>query len=189
MKGRILIAGIGNIFLGDDAFGVEVVRQLALRPVPKGVEIVDFGIRGLDLTYALLEPYEAAILVDAAPRGGTPGTLYLIAIEPDGPPGIEPLSLTAEWHALDPVKVLRLARSMGSTVEKIFLVGCEPQPFEENDDFRQEMSSPVRAAVGEAVGMIESLIASGARGQKSEVRSQKSGSRGQGSNSGLTSDL
>ena len=75
---RILIAGIGNIFLGDDAFGVEVARRLVRRRLPDGVRVVDFGIRGLDLTYALLDGYEAVILVDAAPRGGPPGTLYVL---------------------------------------------------------------------------------------------------------------
>jgi hydrogenase maturation protease len=79
--GNVLIACVGNIFLGDDAFGVEVARRLSLRPFPEGVSVVDFGIRGIDLTYALLDPYEAVILVDAAPRGGPPGTLYVI--EPD----------------------------------------------------------------------------------------------------------
>ena len=71
---RILIACIGNIFLGDDGFGVEVARRLAGRPLPPEVMLKDFGIRGFDLTYALLEPYELVILVDACPRGGEPGT-------------------------------------------------------------------------------------------------------------------
>src|SRR5690348_18485873 len=84
---RILIAGIGNIFLGDDAFGVEVAQRLARRPLPEGVRVVDFGIRGLDLAYALLDGYEAVILVDAAPRGGPPGTLYVLEPECGGPPG------------------------------------------------------------------------------------------------------
>ncbi len=78
---RILIAGIGNIFLGDDAFGSEVARRLAAQPIPDGVRVVDFGIRGFDLAYALIDGYDATILVDATPRGGSPGTLYLI--EPD----------------------------------------------------------------------------------------------------------
>jgi hydrogenase maturation protease len=160
VKCRILIAGIGNIFLGDDAFGVEVIKRLAAsRSMPEGVDVVDFGIRGLDLTYALLEPYEAAILVDAAPRGGTPGTLYVI--EPElGESAEGPISLTAELHALDPVKVLRLAHSMGSKIEKIFIIGCEPQLPEEGDDFGMEMSLPVQIAVLEAENLVESLIGS-----------------------------
>src|ERR1700734_1751902 len=85
---RILIAGIGNIFLGDDAFGSEVARRLAARPMPDGVKVVDFGIRGFDLTYALLDGSDATILVDATPRGGPPGTLYVI--EPDPGEAREP---------------------------------------------------------------------------------------------------
>src|SRR6266853_193590 len=78
---RVLIAGVGNIFLGDDAFGVEVAQRLARRPLPEGVRVVDFGIRGLDLAYALLDRYEAVVLVDAAPRGGAPGTIYVLEPE------------------------------------------------------------------------------------------------------------
>src|SRR6476659_8714525 len=106
---RVLIAGVGNIFLGDDGFGVEVVQRLAQRPLPDGVRVVDFGIRGLDLTFALLDGYEAVILVDAVPRGGVPGTLYVLEPEPGaadepGAPGT-----MVELHSLDPAKVLRLA--------------------------------------------------------------------------------
>src|SRR5438270_10803156 len=83
---RVLVAGIGNIFLGDDAFGVEVAQRLAQRPLPAGVRVVDFGIRGLDLTYALLDGQDAVILVDATLRGGPPGTLYVIEPEAEGRP-------------------------------------------------------------------------------------------------------
>jgi hydrogenase maturation protease len=155
--GRILIAGIGNIFFGDDAFGVEVARRLAGRPLPEAVRVVDFGIRGLDLAYALLDAHDAVILVDAVSRGGQPGTLYVLEPEfdaaeaPDGPaPLVEP-------HALDPWKVLHLARSLGATLDRVLLVGCEPGPIDP-DDLRMEMSQPVQAAVGGAVRLIESLV-------------------------------
>src|SRR5947209_6163179 len=78
---RLLVAGVGNIFLGDDAFGVEVVQRLLRRPQPDGVRVVDFGIRGLDLSYALLDGYEAVILVDAAPRGAPAGTLHVLELD------------------------------------------------------------------------------------------------------------
>ena len=110
---RVLVAGVGNIFLGDDAFGVEVVRELARRPLPDGVRVVDFGIRGLDLTYALLDGYEAVILVDATPRGGPPGTLYVLEVEPPAPGGGRGRGPPAEGHNIDPVRVLRLAAAMG----------------------------------------------------------------------------
>ncbi len=159
-KQRILIAGVGNIFFGDDAFGVEVIARLARRPLPAGVQAVDFGIRGIDLTYALLEPHDAVILVDAVARGGEVGTLYVLEPEigtADAPAAGEPLML--EPHALDPAKVLRLARSLGGTVERIYLVGCEIRPPAPEEDFAMEMSPQVQAAVEEAVHVVESLVA------------------------------
>ena len=157
MSPRILIAGIGNIFLGDDAFGVEVARRLAKRPLPDGVQVIDFGIRGLDLTYALLDGHDAVILVDAVPRGGEPGTLYLL--EPDAGQ-IDELAETnpiIDMHSLDPAAVLRLTRSLGGRVERILLVGCEPAPLE-GDDMQSGLSEPVARAVEEAVRLIESLV-------------------------------
>jgi len=152
---RILIAGIGNIFFGDDAFGVEVARRLAQRPLPAPVRVVDFGIRGLDLTYALLDPYEAVILVDAVPRGGSVGTVYVL--EPElNPAGVT--GAVVEPHGMDPAKVLRMARELGSTIPCVLLVGCEPRPMNPDDDMQMEMSEPVQAAVQEAITRIESLV-------------------------------
>jgi hydrogenase maturation protease len=156
---RILIAGVGNIFFGDDAFGVEVIRRLARRPLPPGVKAVDFGIRGIDLTYALLDPYDAVILVDGVARGGEVGTLYVIEPEIQAEEMAtvrEPIML--EPHALDPAKVLRVARSMGGAIERIFLVGCEIRPPASEEDMVMEMSPPVQAAVEQAVGVVETLV-------------------------------
>ena len=151
----ILVAGIGNIFLGDDAFGVEVVRRLARRELPEQVRVVDFGIRGLDLTYALLDGYEAVILVDTVPRSGAPGTLYVL--EPARGEAAE--GVLIEAHSMDPVKVLRLAEAMGGRVERLLLIGCEPTPIGDEEDMREGLSAPVRASVDEAVRLIESLVA------------------------------
>ena len=152
---RILIAGIGNIFFGDDAFGVEVARRLAEQRLPEQVRVVDFGIRGLDLTYALIDPYEAVILVDAAPRGGSVGTVYVLKLDLNDPglPGV-----AVEPHSMDPVRVLRMARELGSTNDRVLLVECEPTPFGADDDMQMEMSQPVQAAVVEAVTVIQSLV-------------------------------
>lgn len=155
--GTILIAGIGNIFFGDDAFGVEVARGLAQRPLPEGVKVVDFGIKGLDLAYALLDDYQAVILVDAVPRGGQPGALYVLEPEFDSSDGPAESAAMLEPHALDPHRVLRLARSLGATLERVLIVGCEPTiPAE--DELQMEMSAPVQAAVNEAIDMVESLV-------------------------------
>jgi hydrogenase maturation protease len=156
VSGRILIAGIGNIFLADDGFGCEVVRRLAGRGLPEGVEVVDFGIRGLDLAYALMEPYEAVVFVDALPRGEEPGTVYLIEpeIEDEGEAAID-------THGMDPVKVIRFARAMGAETRKTLVVGCEPKMVltgENYDDMSMELSEPVSSAVVEAANLVESLV-------------------------------
>jgi hydrogenase maturation protease len=152
---RILVAGIGNIFFGDDAFGVAVAQRLLRRPQPEGVRVVDFGIRGLDLAYALLDPYEAVILVDAVPRGGRPGSLYVI--EPEKPAAVATNNLI-EAHGMDPVKVLCLAATLGGQLGRVLLVGCEPQAPADPEDMQMEMSDAVRAAVHEAVPLVESLV-------------------------------
>jgi hydrogenase maturation protease len=156
MSKRILVAGIGNIFLADDGFGVEVVKRLAGRGLPEGVEVVDFGIRGLDLAYALQDDYEALIFVDALPRGEEPGTVYLI--EPEIEDGGE---VALDTHGMDPVKVIRLARAMGAEMPKTLVVGCEPKVIlsgENYDDMLMELSEPVEAAVERAAKLVESLI-------------------------------
>lgn len=151
---HILIAGIGNIFLGDDAFGVETVRQLAQRPLSEGVRVVDFGIRAYDLAYALTDSYDAAILVDAVPRGEPPGTVYLIKPEVSADSAEQ---AAVDAHSLNPVVVLQMARSLGNCVERLYLVGCEPAVLEDENG-ELGLSVPVQAAVLQAVAMIESLV-------------------------------
>jgi hydrogenase maturation protease len=154
----ILIAGIGNIFLGDDAFGSEVARRLALRQWSDEVKVVDFGIRGLDLAYALLDPCDVTILVDATPHGGEPGTVY--TIEPDldefSEQGADQTILDA--HGMNPINVLKMVRAMGGSFKRILLVGCEPQSLG-GEEGSMEMSPPVMAAAGTAVEVIRRLVA------------------------------
>lgn len=153
---RILVGGIGNIFLGDDAFGVEVVKRLAAKRLPRGVEVVNFGIKGLDLTYALLDGYDAVILVDAVPRGQQPGTVYVIEPEPDNVT-VDSVDDLLEAHSLDPAKVLRLVRCLGGRVDRLLLVGCEPSSLDA-DEMQQGLSLEVAAAVDETVKMVQNLI-------------------------------
>ena len=152
-SGRILIACIGNIFLGDDAFGVEVARELAGHELPEEVAVVDYGIRGLDLAYALLEPWRAVVIVDAIAREGAPGDLYLLEIEPDA--GTEAVF---DPHAMDPFRVFALARSLGEISAPISVVGCEPALFGDEFEGRMGLSQPVAAAVPEAAEMVEQLV-------------------------------
>jgi len=154
-KPRILVAGIGNIFLGDDAFGVEVVRSLSRSELPQAVRVTDFGIRGYDLAYALLDGYETTILVDACPRGEPAGTLYVI--EPDLENLGGPEEGAVEAHSMNPLNVLRLAQSMGGSLKRILLVGCEPATLGPEEG-QMGLSEPIEAAVDEAVRLIEALV-------------------------------
>jgi hydrogenase maturation protease len=153
----ILVAGIGNIFLGDDAFGVEVIRRMASLKLPESVRVSDFGIRGFDLAYALQDGYETTILVDACPRGEAPGTLYVIEPDlkalddPDAP------QATVEAHAMNPLSVLRMAKAMNIQVKKVLLVGCEPETLG-GEEGQMGLSAPVEAAVDEAVKLVKSLV-------------------------------
>jgi len=180
MKARILIAGVGNIFLGDDAFGVEVVREMLTHPAAEHVRIVDFGIRGLDLTYALLEDYEAVILVDATPRGQAPGTIYLIEPEARDPAACGELSqndLLIETHGMHPEKVLRLVLGMGGKLRRVLIVGCEPTPFDPEQDMDMNLSPAVKAAIPEAIKLIESLIAKILSGEDQPFTNESKGAR------------
>ena len=169
----VLIAGIGNIFLGDDAFGVEVARRLANRKLPERVKLVDFGIRGFDLAYALLDGFDITILVDACPRGGTPGTLYVIEpdlnVNPQDSPEAGQTSVDA--HSMNPMNVIRMAKSMGGELKRILLVGCEPLTLG-LEEGKMGLSEPVAAMVEEAANRIESLVETIQRGEWSERNSE-----------------
>jgi hydrogenase maturation protease len=158
MNNSILIAGVGNIFLGDDAFGVEVARCLRKRTLPAGVSVIDYGIRGFDLAYALLDPWHAVIIVDAMPRGGDPGTLY--TLEPDmsslGDP--QASDMTMNPHGMDPVRVLNLAASMGTVSAHVYVVGCEPADLGDELEGRMGLSPLVQSVVEEAADMVERLV-------------------------------
>jgi hydrogenase maturation protease len=155
-KPKVLIAGIGNIFLGDDAFGVEVVRRLASRNLPDSVRVTDFGIRGFDLAYALQDGYETTILVDACPHGEPAGTLYVI--EPDLKTAEGEVPQQVEAHAMNPDTVLRMARAMNIEVKNLLLVGCEPETLG-GEEGQMGLSATVETSVDEAVKLVESLIA------------------------------
>jgi hydrogenase maturation protease len=153
---RVLVAGIGNIFMADDGFGVAVAQRLAERELPAGVDVVDFGIRGMDLVYALGEDYDAAVFVDAVPRGEAPGTVFLIEPSLDQLDG----AVTLDAHGMDPVKVLALAGQLGPVPERILVVGCEPQVHMtgNEDELVGELSEPVSAAIEPAVELVESVL-------------------------------
>lgn len=147
-----LVACLGSIFRGDDAFGVEVARRLSERaPIP-GARVRDFGVRGLDFAYALLQPWERVVVVDASPRGRPPGTLYLLEVDPErlgeGRPGLDP-------HALDPLQALRWARGMGAALPRMRIVACEPERVGSDEDMIDGLSPAVAAALDGAVELVE----------------------------------
>lgn len=159
--GRTLVAGIGNIFLGDDGFGVEAVRRLTGRPLPPGVDVMDAGIRGVHLAYRLLDGYRRLVLVDTVDRGAVPGTVYVIDVDPADPAaGTGPVSpAQLDGHGMDPAAVLRLvgelhAQAGGTLPEHILVVGCQPLTTEEGIG----LSEPVAAAVEPAVDLVLGLV-------------------------------
>jgi hydrogenase maturation protease len=151
---RVLVAGIGNVFLGDDGFGVEVVARLSRRPLPEGVEVADFGIRGFDLAYTLMDDtYDVAVLVDALPAKGRPGELFLLEPDLDQVDGRG----LADGHGMDPVSVLRLVKQLGGTPPRLYVVGCQPASLGPEEG-QMGLSEPVQGALDGAVAMVEELV-------------------------------
>ncbi len=158
-----LVAGIGNIFLSDDGFGPEVAWRLLAGPVPEGVKVADFGIRGVHLAYELLDGYDTAILVDATPQGGDPGTLYVIEADIDDVENDNGLAEAGmvDAHGMDPASVLALLRSLGAGAGRVVVVGCEPQCVEDG----LGLSDPVSRAVDAAVRVVRELVNEDSRGE------------------------
>lgn len=147
MTQRVLVAGVGNIFLGDDGFGVEVARRLAKLDLPDWVAVGDYGISGMHLAYDLADGVETAVLVDAMPRGGEPGTVYVV--EPE-----RPAMALLDGHGMQPDVVLGMLDTLGADVGRMFIVGCEPATAAPG----MELSAPVAAAVDDAVRIVLELI-------------------------------
>jgi hydrogenase maturation protease len=159
---RFLVAGIGNIFFGDDAFGCEVAAELLKRSWPTDVNIVDFGIRAYDLAYSIMDGYDATVLIDAVPRGEKPGTVYLLELDPDK---VETCGdEIADAHALTPVRVLQLIQTLGGRAKNLYLVGCEPARLDGEGVIG--LSDEIRNAVPVAVKMIEKILADLASGRR-----------------------
>ena len=148
---RVLVAGIGNIFFGDDGFGVEVARQLASTP-PPGASVIDFGIRGVHLAYELLVPTDLLVVIDLAPRGGAPGSLYLIDPAVDAAPA----RAAQDAHGMNLPAVFDSVLAMGGQLPTIRIVGCEPEAIEA----RLGLSPRVAAAVPLAMTLVRTAISS-----------------------------
>jgi hydrogenase maturation protease len=162
MTARLLIAGVGNIFLGDDGFGVEVASRLAAADLPDWVQVVDYGIRGMHLAYDLAGGFNSAILVDAIARGGEPGTIYVI--EPDRPADRPDTAATLAGnpmfnaHGMQPDVVLGMLGLLDAADRQVLVVGCEPA----TTDYGIGLSEPVAAGVDKAVMVVLDLVAGAA---------------------------
>jgi hydrogenase maturation protease len=162
----VLVAGIGNMFLGDDGFGPEVARRMSAadsgEPVPDGVRVVDYGIRGMHLAYDLLDGVGALVLVDALPGDGPAGTLTVLEVGPDDVGDGE-----FDAHGMDPVAVLASLEAMGGRLPPTYVVGCRPDDLSEGIG----LSEPVSHAVGEAIVTVRRLVAEIVRGDDAELSS------------------
>ena len=154
MTGRVLVAGVGNLFLGDDGFGPEVARRLAGRSLPTGVRVVDYGIRGMHLAYDLLDGYDELVILDAAPRGGRPGDVVVLEVGA-GDFGAGDF----DGHGMEPTAVLSSLGSLGGRLPRTYVVGCEPADIDEGIG----LSPSVAAAVDPAVDAVLRLLATGER--------------------------
>jgi hydrogenase maturation protease len=156
MSQRILVAGVGNIFLGDDGFGVEVARRLCADSFPEGVDVADFGIRGVHLAYQLLDGYDTLILIDAAARGGPPGTIFILEPDFDQPETLERTEsgFLLDAHGMDPEMVLGILKDLGGKVGRVIIVGCEPADISETVG----LSKVVERAVDEGCRVVRRLI-------------------------------
>ena len=152
---RILVAGIGNVWLGDDGFGGEVVKRLEARELPKGTVVFDFGTGGLDLAYEVMRGYDALVLVDVTRQGGDPGTLYVMeALEQEVEAGIED-GQVLNPHGMDPQTVLRFVKTLGAWPGKVLVVACEPAAVGE---MGFGLSEQVERAVDGAVELVVETI-------------------------------
>ncbi len=138
----VLVAGIGNVFLSDDGFGCEVVRALRSVPLPDGVEVVDYGIRGMHLAYDLLAGYDALVVVDALPGDGDPGDLAVLEVGPDDLGTAE-----LDAHGMAPVSVLASLGQLGGTLPPTYVVGCRPADVSEGMGLTPTVARAVPAAV------------------------------------------
>jgi hydrogenase maturation protease len=164
--GDVLVAGIGNVFLGDDGFGVEVVRRIDPAQVPDGVVVTDYGIRGLHLAYELLDGrFATLVLVDAIPLDEPPGSLAVLEVDPGtvgraaGDPDAPFPAPTADAHGMDPESVLRLLRNLGGSIDRVLVVGCRPAVLDEG----MELSEAVAGAVDDAVALVLDVVGDLAR--------------------------
>jgi hydrogenase maturation protease len=153
---KVLVAGIGNAWMGDDGFGSEVVKQLGTVELPPGVAVMDFGTGGLNLAYEVMRGYDALLILDISQQGGSPGTLYVIEADEDSVDGSIQDGDSLNPHGMDPKTVLRFVKSIGAWPGKVLVIACEPAVVEE---IGFQLSESVAGAVEPAVKLVLEQIA------------------------------
>lgn len=151
----ILVAAVGNLWLGDDGFAGEVAKELRERTLPDDVAVADFGTGGLDLAYEVMRGYDALVLVDVSRQGGEPGTLYVMEVDEDSIEGSIEDGAQIDPHGMDPESVLRFVRATGGWPGKVVVVACEPAQVEE---VAIGLSPQVAAAVPGAVDLVVETV-------------------------------
>jgi hydrogenase maturation protease len=165
MSDGVLVAGIGNMLLSDDGFGVEVAKRLSARAVPAGVRVADFGIRGVHLAYELLDGYHSLVLVDAVPMGEPPGTVAVI--EADAPGSVaagDDAAPVVDAHSMSPEVVLATLAHLGGSVERTYVVGCQPASLDEGIGLTPPVEAAVDGAVDLCCQLLDEIIESAGKG-------------------------
>ena len=148
---RTLIAGVGNVFLGDDGFGVEVARRLSELDLPDGVQVADYGVSGMHLAFDLMDGYDTTILVDASPRGDAPGTVYVVELDP----ARMPVAPSVDAHGMQPDVVMQLVEVLGGSPGRVLLVGCEPASVTDHMGLSPLVADAVEVAVRRVIELVE----------------------------------
>lgn len=151
----ILVAAVGNLWLGDDGFAGEVAKRLRARELADDVAVADFGNGGLDLAYEVMRGYDALVLVDVSRQGGEPGTLYVMEVDETSiEAGIED-GAQIDPHGMDPETVLRFVKATGGWPGQVVVVACEPEQVEE---VGIGLTPSVAAAVDDAVELVARTV-------------------------------
>lgn len=157
-KHRFLVAGLGNLFRGDDAFGSEVARRLQSKEISTDVRVIDFGTRGYDFAFALADGYECVLIVDTVDRDAMPGTLFVIEPELDELENFRHNDIQDQSHDVNPLAALRLAKTFCDTLPRLILIGCQPLELGDEMEGCLGLSEPVAAAIDPAIERVVSLL-------------------------------
>jgi hydrogenase maturation protease len=160
----VLVAGIGNIFQRDDAFGVEVAKRMASRSLPPGVRVEDFGIRGMHLAYELLDGYRALVLIDAVAMDEPAGTLAIIEPAVDAGSDHDDMTPAVDAHTMNPDVVLGTLARLGGSLDRVFIVGCQPADLQDGMGLTPAVAGVVDDAVEMCCELVSEIVQTAGKG-------------------------